>query len=54
MFYRVPRSDIAGKLSRILAFPGFVNSDKTASLKALNLYQHAGTGILDGMLAALS
>ena len=53
-FYRVPRSDIADNLSRLLTYPGIVNSDKAPLLKALNLYQHAGTDIVDGILAASS
>jgi predicted nucleic-acid-binding protein len=53
-FYRVPRSDIADNLSRLLTCPGIVNSDKATLLKALNLYSHAGADIVDGILAASS
>jgi predicted nucleic-acid-binding protein len=53
-FYRVPRSDIADNLSRFLTYPGIVNSDKATLLKALNLYHHTGTDIVDCILAASS
>lgn len=53
-FYRVPRSDIADNLSRLLTYPGIVNSDKAALLKALNLYHHTGTDIVACILAASS
>jgi predicted nucleic-acid-binding protein len=53
-FYRVPRSDIFDNLSRLLTYPGIVNADKAALLKALMLYLHSGTDIVDCILAAFS
>jgi predicted nucleic-acid-binding protein len=53
-FYRVPRNDIADNLSKLLTYPGIVNSDKAVLLKALKLYLHSGTDIVDCILAASS
>ena len=53
-FYRVPRSDIVDNLSRLLTYPGIVNSDRAELLKALMLYLHSGTDIVDCILAASS
>ena len=53
-FYRVPRSDIVDNLSRLLTYPGIVNSDRAELLKALLLYLHSGTDIVDCILAASS
>jgi predicted nucleic-acid-binding protein len=53
-FYRVPRSDIFDNLSRLLTYPGIVNADKALLLKALMLYLHSGTDIVDCILAASS
>lgn len=53
-FYRVPRNAIVGNLSKLLTYPGIVNDDKTELLKALVLYQHSGTDIVDCLLAAAS
>jgi predicted nucleic-acid-binding protein len=53
-FYRAQRRDITDKLSRLLTYPGIVNSDKAALLKALRLYFHSGTDVVDCILAASS
>jgi predicted nucleic-acid-binding protein len=53
-FYRVPRSDITDKLSRLLTYPGIINSDKAELLEALKMYMNSGTDIVDCILAASS
>jgi len=53
-FYKVPRMEIAGKLSAILNFKGIANSDKHQILKALLSYKETGVDIVDCLLAAHS
>jgi predicted nucleic acid-binding protein len=53
---RVPDGGVylADNLSWLLTYPGIFNSDKAVLLKALKLFLHSGTDIVDGILAAAS
>lgn len=51
-FYKVPRIDIADKLSAILNFKGIANSDRHQILKGLMCYKETGVDIVDCLLAA--
>jgi predicted nucleic-acid-binding protein len=53
-FYRVPRIDIADKLSAILSFKGIANPDRHQILKALMSYKETRVDIVDCLLAAHS
>jgi len=51
-FYKVPRTDIADKLSAILNFKGIANPDKYQILKGLMCYKETRVDIVDCLLAA--
>jgi predicted nucleic-acid-binding protein len=53
-FYKVPRVDIADKLSALLNFKGIANPDRHQILKALMCYKETGVDIVDCILAARS
>jgi len=51
-FYKVPRIDIADKLSAILNFKGIANPDKHQIMKGLMCYKETRVDIVDCLLAA--
>ena len=53
-FYKVPRVDVADKLSALLNFKGIANPDRHQILKALMYYKETGVDIVDCLLAARS
>lgn len=53
-YYRIPKSDIVGKLSGILNFSGIVNPGKSEILEALLKYEDLNIDIVDCILAAYS
>ena len=53
-FYKIPKSEIVGKLSGILNFAGIVNTGKSKILAALLKYRDSNVDIVDCILAANS
>jgi len=53
-FYRIPRREIADKLSRIFNLSGIVNPDKSEILEALVYFVASKADIVDCLLAASS
>jgi predicted nucleic-acid-binding protein len=53
-FYRIPKREIADKLSRIFNFSGIVNPDKSVILEALINFEASKADIVDCLLAASS
>jgi predicted nucleic-acid-binding protein len=53
-FYRIPRREIADKLSRIFNLSGIVNPDKSEILEALIYFEASKADIVDCLLAAAS
>lgn len=53
-FYRIPRHEIADKLSQVFNFSGIVNPDKLEILEALINFEALKADIVDCLLAALS
>ena len=53
-YYRIPKSEIVGKLSGILNFSGIVNPGKSEILEALLKYEDLNIDIVDCILAAHS
>jgi predicted nucleic-acid-binding protein len=53
-FYKIPKSKIVDKLSRIFNFTGIVNSNKSEILNALLIYESSNADIVDCILAARS
>jgi len=53
-FYKIPKSEIVGKLSGILNFTGIVNTRKSKILEALLKYRDLNIDIVDCILATNS
>jgi len=53
-FYKVPKGDVADKLSAILNFKGVVNADRDQTMRAILSYRETGVDIVDCLLAAHS
>ena len=53
-FYRIPRHEIADKLSQVFKFSGIVNPDKSKILEALINFEASKDDIVDCLLAASS
>ncbi|HSE83650.1 MAG TPA: type II toxin-antitoxin system VapC family toxin [Thermodesulfobacteriota bacterium] len=53
-FYKVPRSEISEKLTRILGFRGVVSPEKKLVSEALALYNQSRADFVDCFLAAKS
>ena len=53
-YYRIPKSEIVGKLSGILNFSGIVNPGKSEILEALLKYAELNIDIVDCILATYS
>jgi len=53
-FYRIPRHEIADKLSQVFNFSGIVNPDKSEILEALINFEASKDDIVDCLLAASS
>ena len=53
-FYRIPRHEIADKLSQVFNFSGIVNPDKSEILEALIDFEASKDDIVDCLLAASS
>ncbi|SPD71813.1 hypothetical protein PITCH_A1050013 [uncultured Desulfobacterium sp.] len=53
-YYKIPRSEIVGKLSAILNFSGIVNSNKSQLIKAPLNSSSTNIDIIDCILAAHS
>ena len=53
-FYRIPRHEIADKLSQVFNISGIVNPDKSEILEALIYFEASKADIVDCLLAAAS
>lgn len=53
-YYKIPRTEIAEKLSGTLSLPGIVNKNKGETFNALLKYKDSNIDIVDCMLAARS
>ena len=53
-FYKVPRSEVSEKLTRILGFRGVISSEKKLITEALALYSQSRADFVDCFLAAKS
>ena len=53
-YYKIPRTEIVDKLSRIFNFSGIANANKSEILNALLKYKDSNIDIVDCILAAMS